>query len=132
MNNKDTKNLVQNMKFEIDPLDINLVKIQQEFQKKVEQIPNYGNFTPLIGLYESKDPTRNISKIIITCKNLEDETNKLRTLELRINNKQNLDETIFTLAKGNKQEIIDIINDKKFFEICKSLIIKTENTLENK
>ena len=34
-------------------------------------------------------------------------------------------------AKGNKQEIIDIINDKKFFEICKSLIIKTENTLEN-
>ncbi len=131
MNNKDTKNLVQNMKFEIDPLDINLVKIQQEFQKKVEQIPNYGNFTPLIGLYESKDPTRNISKIIITCKNLEDETNKLRTLELRINNKQNLDETIFTLAKGNKQEIIDIINDKKFFEICKSLIIKTENTLEN-
>ena len=36
MNNKDTKNLVQNMKFEIDPLDINLVKIQQEFQKKVE------------------------------------------------------------------------------------------------
>ena len=131
MNNKDTKNLVQNMKFEIDPLDINLVKIQQEFQKKVEQIPNYGNFTPLIGLCESKDPTRNISKIIITCKNLEDETNKLRTLELRINNKQNLDETIFTLAKGNKQEIIDIINDKKFFEICKSLIIKTENTLEN-
>ena len=131
MNNKDTKNLVQNMKFGIDPLDINLVKIQQEFQKKVEQIPNYGNFTPLIGLYESKDPTRNISKIIITCKNLEDETNKLRTLELRINNKQNLDETIFTLAKGNKQEIIDIINDKKFFEICKSLIIKTENTLEN-
>lgn len=131
MNNKDTKNLVQNMKFEIDPLDINLVKIQQEFQKKVEQIPNYGNFTPLIGLYESKDPTRNISKIIITCKNLEDETNKLRTLELRINNKQNLDETIFTLAKGNKQEIIDIINDKKFFEICKNLIIKTENTLEN-
>lgn len=131
MNNKDTKNLVQNMKFEIDPLDINLVKIQQEFQKKVDQIPNYGNFAPLIGLYESKDPTRNISTIIITCKNLEDETNKLRTLELRINNKQNLDETIFTLAKGNKQEIIDIINDKKFFEICKSLIIKTENTLEN-
>lgn len=131
MNNKDTKNLVQNMKFEIDPLDINLVKIQQEFQKKVEQIPNCGNFAPLIGLYESKDPTRNISKIIITCKNLEDETNQLRTLELCINNKQNLDETIFTLVKGNKQEIIDIINDKKFFEICKSLIIKTEDTLEN-
>ena len=56
----------QKIKFEVNPLDVSLAEIQFNLLKRLErEMPEYGDFAPVIEKYESKDPTKNISTVRI-------------------------------------------------------------------
>lgn len=119
-------------KFEVNPLDINIAKMQFNLQNRLEkEVPDYGDFAPVVEKYNSKDPTKNFSEVKVLCKHLkEDKTNKQRALELNVTDKKTLDEYSYTLAKGQKNDIIDAIHDNKFFEVCKNVINQIDEKIK--
>ena len=113
---------VRNQKaaFEVEPLDVNLAKMQFNLTKRLErEIPDFGDFAPVAEAYESKDPALNISTVKILCKKLD---NKLRSLELYVQDRARVNEYNYVIAQGEKDEILSSVNKNSFFEICKNVI----------
>ena len=54
--------------FEVNPLDVNLAKIQYSLISRCErEVPENGDFAPVVEEYESKDPTKDLSNVKICC-----------------------------------------------------------------
>ncbi len=110
----------QKTAFEVEPLDVNLAKMQFNLTKRLErEIPDFGDFAPVVEAYESKDPTLNISTVKLLCKKLD---NKLRSLELYVQDRARVNEYNYVIAQGEKDEILSSVNKNSFFEICKNVI----------
>ena len=119
--------------FEVNPLDINLAKIQMKFQKEFERIiPEHGDFTPIIERYISKDPTLNISEIELLCKksNQESPKQKLRTLEINVSDRAGLNKYNYVIVQGEKKDIIEAVLNNKFLETCKSVVLSVNEVLK--
>ena len=114
----------RNIKFEVKSLDINLAKLQFNLTKRVErEVYEHGNFAPLIEEFESKDPTLDISRVKIVCRKSDKDSpkQKLRVLELHIQDRSGLNNYIYTLKEGEKKDIVEAVNKKAFFYTCKSV-----------
>lgn len=119
--------------FEVNPLDVNLAKIQFNLTKRLErEIPEHGDFAQIVERYISKDPTLNISTIEVLCKksNIESKKDMLRTLVLNISDKANINTYSCELLNGEKSEIIKAVNDKNFFETCKAIVLEVEKRIK--
>ena len=110
----------QKTAFEVEPLDVNLAKMQFNLTKRLErEIPDFGDFAPVVEAYESKDPTLNISTVKLLCKKFDD---KLRSLELYVQDRARVNEYNYIIAQGEKKEILSSVNENSFFEVCKNVI----------
>ena len=116
---------IEQCEFKIDPLDINIAKIQFNLQKRLPaEISEADNYSTIIEKYVSKDPTLNIKSIEIKC-NKSDVKNS-NTLEIIILNK-NKNEYKCIIAKGDKKNINSIIKEKDFFRLCKTIALYVNN-----
>jgi len=119
--------------FEVNPLDVNLAKIQFNLTKRLErEIPEHGDFAQVVERYISKDPTLNISTIEVLCKksNIESKKDMLRTLVLNISDKASINTYSCELINGEKTEIIKAVNSKDFFETCKAIVLEVEKRIK--
>lgn len=112
--------------FEVEPLDINIAKIQFELNKRLElEMPEYGEFLPIIEKYDYKGSYYNFSELCVKCSQVTDvATEDMRTLDLIIKDKKNTNEYICNIAKGNKKEIISALNNRNFLKVCKKVALK--------
>lgn len=109
--------------FEVNPLDVNLVKMQFNLTKRIErEIPQDGDFAPVFETFESKSPILDLSDVKISCKHKKDIGSSTRIVELLSKNRAKTKEQAFILFEGTKKELIDYINQTTFFEDCKKTI----------
>lgn len=121
--------------FEVNPLDMNLAKIQYNLINRLErEVPEYGDFAPVTEKYTSKDPTRKIGDIIVQCSHVKDsETKKDRSLDLTVYNRFNPEEFYtHNIVTGNKKEILETVNQIDFFETCKKVSLDFDEQLKEK
>lgn len=116
--------------FEVNPLDVNIAKIQFNLINRLErEIPEFGDFASVVENYESKDPTLNISTVKVLCKKFND---KIRSLELHVQDRARINEYNYIITQGEKAEILKAVNDKNFFEECKSVVLKIDSEAASK
>ncbi len=114
----------RDVKFEVEPLDVNLAKLQFNLTKRVErEVYEHGDFAPLVEKFESKDPTLDIStiKVVIRKSDNDSPKKKLRVIELHVNDKAGLNDYVYTLKEGEKKDIVEAVNKRAFFFTCKSV-----------
>ena len=119
--------------FEVKPLDINIAKAQYNLIERLErEVPEYGDFAPVIEKFTLKSPRMEVGDVQITCSNVkESETNLERVLKLTVSAGKNPKNGIgVKLASGKKTEILDIVKDKAFFEKVKSIVLNIDETLK--
>ena len=119
--------------FELDPLDINLAKIQHNMTKRLErEMPEYGDFAPVVEKYESKNPEMSISTVKITCEHDKKSiSKKLRKIGLYVTDKTRLNEYQCTLKKGYKSDLMEYVNDEEFFNSAKKVVQLINDNIEN-
>ncbi len=119
--------------FELDPLDINLAKIQSNMTKRLErEMAEYGDFAPVVEKYESKNPEMNISTIKISCEHdPKSVSKKLRRINLSVMDKARINEYQCTLKKGYKSELLEYVNDEDFFGSAKKVVQLINDKIEN-
>lgn len=110
-----------NLDFEVNPLDINIARIQWNLIEKYSNgIQEDSNFDVIIGDFEPKAPVLNVSNIVFLLRS--DSKFEQMILNIRISHKKkNISET-FQLIRGNKVDILYYIRGMKFFRDCKYLV----------
>lgn len=112
----------KNNTFEVNPLDVNLAKIQMNLSSRCErEVPENGDFSPIIEIFRSSDPTRDLSEIKVICnfdKKNPGVKNTNRLLSTQIEKKDGSKKEI-ELFKGTKNELLDYLKTTEFFKICK-------------
>lgn len=119
--------------FELNPLDMNIAKMQFNLQKRaIREIPEHGDFAPLVEKYTSKDPTLNISQVEVVCQFLNKDVPKKtqRSLEINVTDKSGINSYNYVLAQGDKNEIINAINKNDFLELCKSVTLSVDEGIK--
>ena len=106
--------------FEINPLDINLAKIQFNFMNNFYFYTNSIENIEFSEIYNSKDPNLNISDIKVICKKIFN--TEMFKLELIVNDAGKSTEFLFTIAEGSKDYILSVISDKRFLVTCKFVV----------
>ena len=126
-------NFSKQVAFEVNPLDVNLTKIQFNLLKRLErEMPEYGDFAPVVEKYESKDPTKNISTVKVVCEHVKDASDKTtRKITLYVCDKMSINEYSCKLAEGKKADIISAVDKNKFFNICKEVVLNVNEKLKN-
>ncbi len=107
--------------FEINPLDIELAKIQMNLIIKLQQTNDIGLITEE---FINNDRTLNISKVLIKYYEL----SSLSILELIILDNNNK-EYLFNLKENSRIDILKQIKNKIFFDFCKDNIQKVSNEI---
>ena len=113
-----------NVKFEVQPLDLNIVKMQCNMLSRCErEVPENGDFAPVFETFKNQSPLlENLAEIKILCENDKEDTDKkrtgrvLRAIITKRNPKDNLDIELF---KGNKSELLEYLNTREIFDVCK-------------
>lgn len=124
----------RDIKFETEPLDVNIAKIQYNLINRVErEIYENGDFAPVVEKWIPKDPTLNISAIEVVCKNSPKKTpkQKLRVMELNIKDKSGLNTYTYILKEGEKKDIIEAVNKRAFFFTCKSVALSVDEGIKS-
>jgi len=111
--------------FEVNPLDINIAKIQFNLKNRCDiEVPDMGIFNVVEEIYESKDPTLDLSNIRIIYKNkVKDASSKERYLVLVVQNSSKTVQKEKILIEGSKSEINNYINTTKFFRDIKHILL---------
>lgn len=119
--------------FEINPLDINLSKIQENLTKRLErEMCEYGDFAPVVERYESENPLREFSTIKISCDHDRESISKtVRNLNLSVKDKVSGDEYVCTLKKGFKHDIEKYVANREFFDTTKKVILMIDETIKS-
>lgn len=116
--------------FCINPLDINLAKMQFNILKRYEnEVLSVGNFSPLVEEYLSKDPTLDISLIKVICRY---STEKIRVLELLIDNKTQIRQECHILCEGTKEDIFSYLQKTDFVIDIKKFIFHNNKEKKKK
>ena len=112
----------RNCSFEINPLDINLANIHMNLVNRCErEVPENGDFAPIIEKFKSLDPTRDLSEIKVICnfnKKNPGAKNTNRLLSAQIEKKDGSKKEI-ELFKGTKKELLEYLKTTEIFKTCK-------------
>lgn len=110
---------MNNISFEINPLDINIAKIQHKLISKF----NVEKFEQLVETFESKDPTIDLSSISLLCRCC-DNTDFIEVVVklLNKNKTQNYEQVVF---RSNKQAVFEYLNTTKYFTDVKSFVYES-------
>ena len=111
---------MSDLSFQVNPLDINIAKIQFNLIKKFEAT---NVEFPVKEEFESKDPTLNISNVIVTCEKISE--NNIN-LDMTVWDKNKEKEYKYTYKSGTQEQIDEAIKDKTFFMACKELVLKID------
>ena len=117
--------------FELNPLDVNLTKIQHNLIKKmeVERPTDDGPFSPIIEIYTSKNPEREYGEIIVIIYRDEDSlTESYYIVEIHVLDKTGDFLTTGRLCRGKWESTMEFIkgrpysgrNKWDFFSLCKA------------
>lgn len=109
-------------KFEVNPLDLNIAKIQYNLSRRLErEIPDNGDFASVTEEFISKDPTTELDSVKVVCKHVKDGSikNDTRCLEVYCTNKAQTIKRNAQLCTGKKKDILDYLKGNDFFQICK-------------
>lgn len=123
-------NSIRFSKFEWDPLDINIAKMQMDISKKVKSIIA-GQEQPCVfqEQFLSKDPTKQIGLITIDCSI---NKNTQCDLVLTVYNKEKMSEESTCLFHGNIADLSDYLSGSSFLGICKGHIMWFDYVLQKK
>ena len=95
--------------FEINPLDINIAKIQFNL---INKIKNDDIISDIVEVFESKDPRLDLSEIKVIC--TKDFILKAEFLYKNISAKS------VNLFSGTKEQLLTYLSGKDFFDTCKN------------
>ena len=111
--------------FELNPLDVGLVEIQKSLGERLErEMPEYGDFAPVVERFESKNPEREFSTIKFSCSHEHGSLTKtMRNLELSVMDKARVNEYQCILKQADKDEMLRYVKDSKFFSNAKNVIM---------
>jgi hypothetical protein len=115
-----------NIKFEINPLDINIAKIQHNLILRCPlEISDNNEFTQIEETYKSLDPTLDLSEIKVICEyNKNDSTAQKNKCILYLTiSKKGKNDLSLELFNGTKQELMEYLNRKDFFAVIKSNVL---------
>ena len=124
---KNSNSQFKKSSFQVNPLDINLAKMQYNLISRLErEVPENRDFAPVIEQYCSKDPTLNLDSVKVVCRHFQDDSPKsdTRCLEVCCVNKGHTAQKTQQLCKGKKSEIRAYVKQPDFFESCKSMAKK--------
>jgi hypothetical protein len=111
------------IKFNINPLDINLAKIQHNLLSRCGlEVPENGDFAPVTETFKSLDPTIDLSEIKVICKYNKLDSDIKNTCRILCANISRIDKTeqYLELFKGTKKELLEYLNKKDFFAVIKN------------
>jgi len=119
----EQKNMPENkINFEVNPLDVNIAKMQFNLLSRCEkEIPENGDFTPVIETFKSKSPRLDLSEIKIICHydkqnpGIKD-SNRILSANISKANKEDLNLELFS---GTKAELLEYLKKQDFFKVCK-------------
>jgi len=103
--------------FEVNPLDINLARIQFNMQNTISSTKGNENIREV---YESKDPTLNIS--FVECVYLINGDNC--QIILIVTDKSGLNKSEHNIILSSKQNVVDFIYSREFLFTCKKIILE--------
>lgn len=123
-------NSIRFSKFEVDPLDVNIAKMQMDISKKIKSIMA-GQEQPcdFQEQYLSKDPTKQIGLITIDCSI---NKNTQCGLVLTVYDKKKMSEESTCLFHGHIADLSDYLSGTSFLGICKGHIMWFDYVLKKK
>jgi hypothetical protein len=98
------------MNFEINPLDINIAKIQFNL---INKLNNSNENSYIIETFENKDPRLDLAIIKIICTN-----NTVLKAEFSYKNNESHNIELFN---GSKEKLLEYLQGKAFFDTCKNI-----------
>lgn len=110
------------LSFEIEPLDINIAKIQFELIKFFD---SKDQKYPISKMYENKDSTLKISELNVLCYKNNEKSDKLN-LDVEVWDVKKEKKYIYTLKSGTRQDIADYVKEKVFLFAIKELVLKID------
>ena len=113
---------MNNISFEINPLDINIAQIQHKLISKFNvEILRVEKFEPVVEVYESKDPTLDLSDISVSCRQCNDNVEIVINL-FNKNKTKSYEQIIF---RSTKQAVFEYLNSAKYFTDVKSFVYES-------
>ena len=107
--------------FQVMPLDVNIAQMQIKLQNRAEmEIPENGDFSPIIEKYDNHDQRMNISDIRVICR-CSDKNKDEREIIAKITNRSRTAEYSYSLVSGTKPQLLYYLysKDNVFFETIK-------------
>ena len=113
-----------NIPFEVNPLDLDIVKVQFDIIEKCSKnvIPQKGKFETISETFEYKDSRLNLTKLRIICK-CGDISDEQRVIEAEFTYKNKAATKKILFFRGDKQALINFIVKKDFFQKIKQYAI---------
>lgn len=107
---------MDSLSFEVEPLDINIAKVQFNMIKNL----NTDNINfPISESFENHDPTLKISEVKVVCKKEEN-----YILDVEVSDSKKDKKYFYTLKSGTKEEITEYLNNKIFLFGIKELVLE--------
>ena len=134
MNNNFKPNQKNLSTFQVVPLDVNVAQMQINLQKRIErEVPENGNFSPILEKYDNNDQSLNISDINVICKSSSENRDE-REILTEIVNRARTHKYSYVLFSGNKKQLLEYINsgDNIFFETIKQFAFYVSKQNERK
>lgn len=111
--------------FEVMPLDVNVANMQFELRKRAElEVPENGDFSPVVEKYENNDQRVEISDIKAICRCSEKDKDE-REIVVEITNRANTLLYNYSLFSGSKKQLLEYLDskDNAFFKTIKQFAL---------
>ena len=106
------------LSFEVDPLDINIAKVQFNL---IKTFSSDNLELPVSEKFENNDPTLKISEVNVCCNEDKSAENNL-ILDAEVIDKTEK-KYVYTLKTGNKSDIAAYLDNKEFLFAIKELVL---------
>ena len=123
LNKKEFVNLYGRSQFELNPLDVNLVKIQQSFTQRIKsELFDNPESNTLSETYDSRNPEAHFSSVKVECHRNGDRLWPY-DIWLTVCDVRHEREREVRVFAGDEQSITDFLNSNKFLSKCKDEVL---------
>ena len=123
LNKKEFKDLYGVSRFELNPLDVNLVRMQQSLSRRVKpELFDHPECKAINETYESKNPEAYFLSVKVECCRSD---NRLYPYDmwLTVDDLEHKRERNLKFAMGDEQYLTDFLGSNKFLSKCKDEVL---------
>ena len=105
-------------------MDVNIVRMQCDMLSRCErEVPENGDFAPVVETFKNlSDKFKNLVEIKVVCERDKADTDKKkagRVVRAIITKRNPVDNLDIELFKGTKAEVLEYLDTRDIFEVCK-------------